>query len=245
MLYYFSPKVPLLPFGNTSTFDQKYLYFSLKIPLLFRGSRGISESKCNYFLKVSELHPVRSAVISRAKWRYFRSRLKAIALGVSSAWVCLNLHSRVVVLEIHPSPQVRSARGGLMGLSDFTYKVNTIASILVAIVAVEHLYILWIEMFAWTTKGRKVFKGALPDELFDKTRGLAANQGLYNGFLSAGLFWGLLVSDPIWSFRIQLFFLLCVLTAAIFGAIRSSFSILLKQGLPAALALLFLLLSAL
>ena len=245
MLYYFSPKVPLLPFGNTSTFDQKYLYFSLKIPLLFRGSRGTSERKCNYFVKVSEFHPVRSAVISRVKWRYFRSRLKAIALGSSLAWVRLNLPSRVGVLEIHPSPQVRSARGGLMGLSDSTYKVNTIASILVAIVAVEHLYILWIEMFAWTTKGRKVFKGALPDELFDKTRGLAANQGLYNGFLSAGLFWGLLVGDPIWSFRIQLFFLLCVLTAATFGAIRSSFSILLKQGLPAALALLFLLLSAL
>ena len=184
-------------------------------------------------------------MISRIKWRYFRSRLKAIALGSSLAWVRLNLHSRVGVLEIHPSPQVRSARGGLKGLSDSTYKVNTIASILVAIVAVEHLYILWMEMFAWTTKGRKVFKGALPDELFDKTRGLAANQGLYNGFLSAGLFWGLLVGDPVWSFRIQLFFLLCVLTAATFGAIRSSFSILLKQGLPAALALLFLLLSAL
>ena len=122
MLYYFSPKVPLLPFGNTSTFDQKYLYFSLKIPLLFRGSRGISESKCNYLLKVSELHPVRSAVISRAKWRYFRSRLKAIALGSSLALVRLNLHSRVVVLEIHPSPQVRSARGGLMGPSQ--HKAN-------------------------------------------------------------------------------------------------------------------------
>ena len=122
MLYYFSPKVPLLPFGNTSTFDQKYLYFSLKIPLLFRGSRGISERKCNYLLKVSELHPVQSAVISRAKWRYFRSRLKAIALGSSLALVRLNLHSRVVVLEIHPSPQVRSARGGLMGPSQ--HKAN-------------------------------------------------------------------------------------------------------------------------
>lgn len=122
MLYYFSPKVPLLPFGNTSTFDQKYLYFSLKIPLLFRGSRGISERKYNYLLKVSELHPVQSAVISRAKWRYFRSRLKAIALGSSLALVRLNLHSRVVVLEIHPSPQVRSARGGLMGPSQ--HKAN-------------------------------------------------------------------------------------------------------------------------
>lgn len=121
--------------------------------------------------------------------------------------------------------------------------MNTTAFILVVLVAIVHLYILWIEMFAWTTKGRSTFKGVLPDHLFEATRGLAANQGLYNGFLSAGLFWGLLVSDPVWSFRIQLFFLLCVLVAAIFGAIRSSFSILLKQGLPAALALLFLLLS--
>ena len=119
---YFLSEIPLLPFGNTSTFDQKYLYFSLKIPLLFRGSRGISERKCNYLLKVSELHPVQSAVISRAKWRYFRSRLKAIALGSSLALVRLNLHSRVVVLEIHPSPQVRSARGGLMGPSQ--HKAN-------------------------------------------------------------------------------------------------------------------------
>ena len=119
---YFLSEIPLLSIKNTSTFDQKYLYFSLKIPLLFRGSRGVSERKCNYFLKVSELHPVRSAVISRAKWRYFRSRLKAIALGSSFALVRLNLHSRVVVLEIHPSPQVRSARGGLMGPSQ--HKAN-------------------------------------------------------------------------------------------------------------------------
>ena len=119
---YFLSEIPLLSIKNTSTFDQKYLYFSLKIPLLFRGSRGISERKCNYFLKVSELHPVRNAVISRAKWRYFRSRLKAIALGSSWAWVRLNLHSRVGVLEVHPSAQVRSARGGLVGPSQ--HKAN-------------------------------------------------------------------------------------------------------------------------
>ena len=67
--------------------------------------------------------------------------------------------------------------------------MTIVATILVALVALEHLYILWIEMFAWTTKGREVFKGALPDELFERTRGLAANQGLYNGFLAAGLIW--------------------------------------------------------
>ena len=117
-------------------------------------------------------------------------------------------------------------------------EMTIVATILVALVALEHLYILWIEMFAWTTKGREVFRGALPDELFERTRGLAANQGLYNGFLA----WGLTIADPLWSLRVQLFFLLCVVTAATYGAMRSSRSILLKQGLPAILALFALLL---
>ena len=121
-LYYFRSEVILLLAECYITSLRKFLYFLSEIPLLFIGSRGVSERKCNYFLKVSELHPVRSAVISRAKWRYFRSRLKAIALGNSLAWVRLNLHSRVGVLEIHPSPQVRSVRGGLMGPSQ--HKAN-------------------------------------------------------------------------------------------------------------------------
>ena len=121
--------------------------------------------------------------------------------------------------------------------------MSIIARVLVALVAVEHLYILWIEMFAWTTKGKQVFRGALSEELFDKTKGLAANQGLYNGFLAVGLFWGLLISDPVWSFRVQLFFLSCAIVAATYGALRSSRSILIKQGLPAILALLALLLA--
>lgn len=68
--------------------------------------------------------------------------------------------------------------------------MQTLSLILVALVALEHSYILWIEMFAWTSKGREVFRGVLPDELFEQTKGLAANQGLYNGFLAAGLIWG-------------------------------------------------------
>lgn len=121
--------------------------------------------------------------------------------------------------------------------------MSTLASILVALVAIEHIYILWIEMFAWTTKGKEVFKGALPDELFERTQGLAANQGLYNGFLAAGLLWGLFITDPSWSAYVQLFFLSCILVAALYGAWRSSKSILFKQGLPAFLALLLVLLS--
>jgi integral membrane protein len=121
--------------------------------------------------------------------------------------------------------------------------MSTIAGVLVALVALEHLYILWIEMFAWTTKGKEVFRDALPEELFEPTRGLAANQGLYNGFLAMGLIWGLMIGDLEWSIRVQTFFLGCVIVAATYGALRLSHSILIKQGLPAILALLALLLA--
>ena len=119
-----------------------------------------------------------------------------------------------------------------------------IAKILVILVALEHLYILYIEMFAWETIGKRVFKNALPEELFEKTKGLAANQGLYNGFLAMGLLWSFWVKNPEWAFQIQVFFLSCVIIAAVYGAIRSSKSILIKQGFPAILAMIFVLLSA-
>lgn len=120
--------------------------------------------------------------------------------------------------------------------------MNTIAIILTALVAIEHLYILYIEMFAWETLGKKTFKGALPEELFAKTKGLAANQGLYNGFLAVGLLWSFWIDNPEWAFNIRVFFLGCVIVAAIYGAVKSSKSILLKQGLPAILAMIFVLL---
>lgn len=106
------------------------------------------------------------------------------------------------------------------------------AQIMIALVAIEHLYILWIEMFAWTTKGKATFT-SLPPHLFEQTKSLAANQGLYNGFLSAGLIWSLLISDAAWSKNIALFFLCCVVVAGIYGGITASKSIMLKQGLPA------------
>ena len=65
--------------------------------------------------------------------------------------------------------------------------MQILSTILVALVALEHLYILYMEMFAWETLGKKTFKGSLPNELFKPTKKLAANQGLYNGFLAAGL----------------------------------------------------------
>lgn len=121
--------------------------------------------------------------------------------------------------------------------------MKTLSLILTGIVALEHLYILWIEMFAWETVGKKTFKGSLPDEMFTPTKGLAANQGLYNGFLSAGLIWSFFIENPEWSFNIRVFFLGCVIVAALYGGITSSKSIILKQGMPAIIAMIFVLLS--
>jgi putative membrane protein len=112
--------------------------------------------------------------------------------------------------------------------------------ILVGLVALEHVYILILEMFLWTTaRGRRTF-GTTP-EFARESRSLAANQGLYNGFLAAGLFWGIAHSNPSTGTQIQLFFLLCVLIAAIYGGITVKRSILFVQGGPALLALLALL----
>lgn len=108
------------------------------------------------------------------------------------------------------------------------------------LVAIEHLYILWIEMFAWETKGKKTFK-TFPEDLFVKTKSMAANQGLYNGFLSAGLIWSFMISDVIWANNIRLFFLVCVVIAGIFGAKTASKKIFFVQALPAFIALILVL----
>jgi putative membrane protein len=114
--------------------------------------------------------------------------------------------------------------------------MKLIAQILIGLVAVEHIYILWIEMFAWTTKGKATFK-SFPEHLFEPTKTLAANQGLYNGFLSAGLIWSLLISDATWGKNVALFFLGCVVVAGLYGGLTASKGILIKQLLPAAVAL--------
>lgn len=117
--------------------------------------------------------------------------------------------------------------------------MNLILKILISLVALEHLYILWIEMFAWTTKGVLTFK-LLPKELFPQTKVLAANQGLYNGFLAAGLIWSLFIGDINWAKNVATFFLGCVIVAAAYGAITASKSIFLKQGVPALITLVIL-----
>ncbi len=114
--------------------------------------------------------------------------------------------------------------------------MKIIAEVLVALVALIHIYIVWLEMFAWTTRGPKVFR-SIPASLFPPTKALAANQGLYNGFLVAGLVWSFLIQDPVWSNNVAYFFLGCVAVAGIYGAITAQITILYVQTVPAALAI--------
>jgi putative membrane protein len=115
--------------------------------------------------------------------------------------------------------------------------VTMIGNMLVALVAALHVYFLILEMFLWTRpRGLKTFGNTL-----EKARAsavLAANQGLYNGFLAAGLLWGLLHPAAAVGLQIKTFFLLCVIVAGVYGAATVSSRILMVQALPAALALL-------
>jgi putative membrane protein len=114
-----------------------------------------------------------------------------------------------------------------------------IANALVALVALLHVYFLILEMFLWTKPlGLKTFR--LTPEKASDSAVLAANQGLYNGFLAAGLAWGLVQSNPAFAFQIKTFFLLCVIAAGIYGAATVSRRILTVQAAPAMLAIVLL-----
>lgn len=112
--------------------------------------------------------------------------------------------------------------------------------IIIGLIAFIHLYILWFEMFAWTSRGPKVFR-SFPKELFPQTKAMAANQGLYNGFLAAGLIWTFFIENSEWQTNVAIFFLACVAIAGIYGALTVERKIFFVQTLPAliALALLF------
>ncbi|MBH1987939.1 MAG: DUF1304 domain-containing protein [Burkholderiales bacterium] len=108
------------------------------------------------------------------------------------------------------------------------------AQVAVLLLALLHVYILVLEMFLWERpQGRKAF--GLTPEFAAATKVLAANQGLYNGFLAAGLFWGLWLGEA--GRPVQVFFLLCVLVAGLYGAATASRRILFVQAVPATLAL--------
>ncbi|ONN68605.1 DUF1304 domain-containing protein [Herbaspirillum sp. VT-16-41] len=116
--------------------------------------------------------------------------------------------------------------------------MHTLATALLLLVAIEHVWILILEMFLWTKPlGLKTFRQS--KQAAEATRVLAANQGLYNGFLAAGLFWSLATGER----PVQFFFVICVLVAGIYGGLTAKRSILYIQGLPALLVLLALLAS--
>lgn len=118
--------------------------------------------------------------------------------------------------------------------------MNLLLKILIVLVALLHLYFLWFEMFAWTTKGRKIFR-KFPAELFEPTKSMAANQGLYNGFLAAGLLWTFFIENPLWKDNIALFFLGCVASAGIYGGLTVTKKIFFIQALPAIITLVLIL----
>lgn len=118
--------------------------------------------------------------------------------------------------------------------------MEILINFLIILVMLLHLYFLWFEMFAWETKGPKIFRH-FPKELFKPTKSMAANQGLYNGFLAVGLFWTFFITDIVWRNNIALFFLSCVAIAGIYGALSVSKKIFFIQALPALLCILLIL----
>ncbi|MGQ4335269.1 DUF1304 domain-containing protein [Streptomyces hayashii] len=113
--------------------------------------------------------------------------------------------------------------------------MDILANVLVGLVAALHLYILVMEMFLGQKPPGMSFHG-FDAELAKRTASMAANQGLYNGFLAAGLVWGLVAADPT-GFRAQVFFLSCVIVAGVYGAVTANRRILVAQALPGAIAL--------
>jgi len=114
--------------------------------------------------------------------------------------------------------------------------MSIIAKVLIALVALEHIYFLVLEMFLWTTPRTRAAFG-MSAEQAEQTKVLAGNQGLYNGFLAAGLIWSL-IAPLAYAAALALFFLACVLVAGIYGGLTANRRIWVLQALPAALALL-------
>lgn len=118
--------------------------------------------------------------------------------------------------------------------------MDIVIKVLIGLVAALHLYFLWFEMFAWETRGPKIFR-SFPKDLFPPTKSMAANQGLYNGFLAAGLIWTFFIQNPEWNANVALFFLSCVAVAGIYGALTVSKKIFYIQGAPALIAIALIL----
>ncbi|TXS20851.1 DUF1304 domain-containing protein [Streptomyces sp. ms191] len=117
----------------------------------------------------------------------------------------------------------------------YSGQVSITVHVLVGLVAALHAYILVLEMFLWERRPGRELSG-FDAETARRTAPLAANQGLYNGFLAAGLVWGLIAADPT-GHQVQAFFLSCVVIAGIYGGLTANRRILFAQALPGALAL--------
>ena len=124
----------------------------------------------------------------------------------------------------------------MRSIATYGLGVKMISRGLIVIVAALHLYIAWFEIFAWTDVGPDVFSSFDPD-LFPETVDLAANQGVYNLFLAAGLIWSLFISDPQWQFRIATCFLGFVAVAGLAAAVTVEIGTGLPQLIPSLLAL--------
>ena len=114
--------------------------------------------------------------------------------------------------------------------------------IIVGLVAFIHVYIMAFEMFLWESKGPKIFK-SFDKALFPKTKAMALNQGLYNGFLAAGLIWSFFISDIAWQANVALFFLACVFVAGIIGTFTVERKIFFIQSVPSLAGIILILMS--
>jgi putative membrane protein len=116
--------------------------------------------------------------------------------------------------------------------------MDTLIQILIGLVAIIHLYFMWLEMVTWRSFIKKVYKTDLPEELLKPTKILVTNQGLYNGFLAVGLLWTFFIPDEVWKINVAVFFLSCITVAGIFGAVTADRKIFYIQALPAIITLL-------
>ncbi|MEP5731500.1 MAG: DUF1304 domain-containing protein [Sulfitobacter sp.] len=121
--------------------------------------------------------------------------------------------------------------------------MRVVSLVLISLIALLHAYIAWFEIFAWETRGPIVF-ASFPPDLFAQTVDMAANQGIYNAFLAAGLIWSLMIKDKDWQRNVAVCFLIFVAVAGVFGALTVTTRTLLVQTVPAVLALVTVYLSS-
>ncbi|MBB5720742.1 putative membrane protein [Loktanella ponticola] len=114
--------------------------------------------------------------------------------------------------------------------------MRSLSLALIGLIALLHLYIAWFEIFAWTSRGPSIFT-TFPPELFAQTINMAANQGIYNAFLAAGLIWSFFIRDRKWQANVAACFLIFIAVAGLFGAATVTSKTLIIQTVPAVVAL--------